>query len=186
VQHARGRAELAYLTALEALALDLGKLAADLWLFSSEEFAFLRLAPEFTTGSSLMPQKRNPDALELTRARARLIVCERAQLVELLRDLPSGYHRDFQLLKGPLFRAHDSMKAMLSLWPRLLGALRPDEPRLRTAAADPKLRSTERVLGAARDGVPFRDAYRAESRALTLDPAPRAEPALLCGIEERP
>jgi argininosuccinate lyase len=188
VQHARGRAELAYLTALEALALDLGKLAVDLWLFTSEEFAFLRLAPEFTTGSSLMPQKRNPDALELTRARARLIVCERAQLVELLRDLPSGYHRDFQLLKGPLFRAHDSMKAMLSLWPRLFAALRPDEPRLRAAAADPKLRSTERVLGAARDGVPFRDAYRAESRALTLEPAPRAEPApaLLCGIEERP
>jgi argininosuccinate lyase len=69
VQHARGRAELAYLTALESLALDLGKLAADVWLFTSEEFGFFALAPEFTTGSSLMPQKRNPDAIELTRAR---------------------------------------------------------------------------------------------------------------------
>lgn len=164
VQHARGRAELAYLTALEALALDLGKLAADVWLFTSEEFGFLRLSTAFTTGSSLMPQKRNPDAVELTRARCRAIVAARAELLELLRDLPSGYHRDFQLLKAPLFRAHDSMAAMLALWPRLIAALEPDEARLRAVASDPSLRATERVLAAVSEGVPFRDAYRAESR----------------------
>ncbi len=187
VQHSRGRAELAYLTALEGLALDLGKLAADLWLFTSAEFGFLRLSGEFTTGSSLMPQKRNPDAIELTRARARVILAERAQVLECLRDLPSGYHRDFQLLKRPLFRAHDSMQAMLSLWPRVLGATAPDGERLRQAVADPGLRATERVLAAAQNGVPFRDAYREESRAHTLDPQPRApQPMFLCGVEERP
>lgn len=167
VQHARGRAELAYLTALEALALDLGKLAADVWLFSSSEFGFLGLAPELTTGSSLMPQKRNPDAVELTRARSRSIVAARAELVDLLRDLPSGYHRDFQLVKAPLFRAHDSMKAQLALWPRLIQGLRPDAERLKAATSDPALRATERVLSAVKDGVPFRDAYRAESRAVS-------------------
>jgi argininosuccinate lyase len=166
VQHARGRAELAYLTALEAVALDLGKLAADAWLFTSEEFGFLSLALEFTTGSSLMPQKRNPDALELTRARCRAIVAARAELADLLRDLPSGYHRDFQLIKAPLFRAHDSLDAVLALWPRLIIALRPDEARLRAAAADDALRATERVLAAVKQGAPFRDAYRAESRSV--------------------
>ncbi len=165
VQHARGRAELAYLTALEALALELGKLAADVWLFTSEEFGYLRLPTALTTGSSLMPQKRNPDAVELTRARCRAIVAARAELLDLLRDLPSGYHRDFQLVKAPLFRAHDSMTAMLTLWPRLIAGLEPDEPRLRAAAADPKLRATERVLTEVQSGTPFRDAYRAESRA---------------------
>jgi len=165
VQHARGRAELAYLTALEALALDLGKLAADVWLFTSEEFGFLRLPVEFTTGSSLMPQKRNPDAVELTRARCRALIAARAELLDLLRDLPSGYHRDFQLLKSPLFRAHDHALALLSLWTRLVPALVPDAERLSLAAADPALRATERVLTAVQSGQPFRDAYRAESRA---------------------
>jgi argininosuccinate lyase len=164
VQHGRGRAELAYLTALEALALDLGKLAADAWLFTSEEFGFLRLPVELTTGSSLMPQKRNPDALELTRARCRGLLAARGELRDLLCDLPSGYHRDFQLIKGPLFRAHDSAQALLALWPRLLGALRPDAERLAAAAADPALLATERVLEAVRRGASFRDAYRTESR----------------------
>lgn len=170
VQHSRGRAELAYLTALEALALDLGKLAADVWLFSSEEFGFLRLPVEFTTGSSLMPQKRNPDAVELTRARCRTLVAARAELLDLLRDLPSGYHRDFQLLKSPLFRAHDTSLALLSLWTRLVPALAPDEARLTAAASDPALRATERVLTAVKSGTPFRDAYRVESQAGTRSP----------------
>jgi len=165
VQHARGRAELAYLTALEALALDLGKLAADVWLFTSEEFGYLRLPTELTTGSSLMPQKRNPDAVELTRARCRAIAAARDELRALLCDLPSGYHRDFQLVKAPLFRAHDSAQALLALWPRLIAGLRPDEARLRAAADDPSLRATERVLSSVKNGATFRDAYRAESRA---------------------
>jgi len=163
VQHGRGRAELAYLTALEALALDLGKLAADVWLFSTTEFGFLRLPTEFTTGSSLMPQKRNPDAVELTRAHCRVLVSARAELRDLLRDLPSGYHRDFQLVKAPLFRAHDAAQLLLALWTRLLPALVPDEGRLATAAADPSLQATERVLAAVKSGRTFRDAYREES-----------------------
>jgi len=172
VQHARGRAELAYLTALEALALDLGKLAADVWLFSSEEFGFLRLSVAFTTGSSLMPQKRNPDAVELTRARCRALIAARAELVDLLRDLPSGYHRDFQLLKAPLFRAHDHAVALLSLWGRLVPVLEPVAERLASAAADPALRATERVLTAVQSGKAFRDAYREESRASTSGTRP--------------
>ncbi len=163
-QHARGRAELAYLTALEGLALDLGKLAADLWLFSTGEFGFLRLPTAFTTGSSLMPHKRNPDVVELLRAHARQTVADRAALLDVLRDLPSGYHRDFQLLKPPLFRAHDRLESALPLTARLLDALEFDAQALRQACADPALHSTARALERAARGEPFRDAYRDESR----------------------
>jgi argininosuccinate lyase len=163
-QHARGRAELAYLTALEAIALDLTKLAFDLWLFTAREFGFLRLPVAFTTGSSLMPHKRNPDVVELLRAHCRQVVADRAALLDVVRDLPSGYHRDFQLIKPPLFRAHDRIAAMLPLAARLVQALEVDAEALERACADDALRSTERALQAAREGVPFRDAYKQESQ----------------------
>jgi len=166
VQQSRGRAELAWLTALEGVALDLGKLAADLWLFSSVEFGFLRLPLAFTTGSSLMPQKRNPDLLELARAHCRQVVADRSALRDVLRDLPSGYHRDFQLLKPPLFRAHDRMAALLPLMARFLPGLEWNREALQRAACDPALQATARVLERARRGQPFRDAYREESRRL--------------------
>lgn len=164
VQLTRGRAELAYVTALESIALAIGRLAADLWLFTTDEFGFARLPVELTTGSSMMPQKRNPDVVELLRAHARQVVGDRDQLREVTRDLPSGYHRDFQLLKGPLFRAHDRVTAMLPLVARLLDRVEWNEARLREAAADPKLAATARALEQAKAGVPFRDAYRDESR----------------------
>jgi argininosuccinate lyase len=164
-QHSRGRAELAYVTALESIALDVGKLAADLWLYSAHEFGFVKLHPSLTTGSSLMPQKRNPDLLELLRAHARQVVADRAALLDVVRDLPSGYHRDFQLLKGPLFSAHDRVQSMLPLVAKLLETLSFDEEALRKACSDPALRATERALEKVRAGVPFRDAYREESRS---------------------
>jgi argininosuccinate lyase len=160
VQHGRGRAELAYLTVLEGVALDLGKLAADLWLFTSAEFGFVALPESFTTGSSLMPHKRNPDVIELTRAQARQVAADRAALLAVLADLPSGYHRDFQLLKPPLFRAQARVAAMLPLWTRLIPLLEWQEAALRLAAADPALQATARALEAAAQGVPFREAYR--------------------------
>ncbi|MAF65698.1 MAG: argininosuccinate lyase [Planctomycetes bacterium] len=163
-QLSRGRAELAYLSALESIALDLGKLAGDLWLYSSAEFGFASLPVALTTGSSLMPHKRNPDALELLRAHCRQVGAEREALARVLADLPSGYHRDFQLLKPPLFRAHDRMAAALPIAVRLVDGLEWDSERLEGVAADPALRSVERALDRVRAGESFRDAYRAESR----------------------
>ncbi len=162
VQHARGRAELAWMTVLEGVALDAGKLVADLWLFTTAEFGFAVLPAAFTTGSSLMPQKRNPDLLELARAHCRQVVQDRAALLAVLQDLPSGYHRDFQLLKPPLFRARDRVAALLPLLARLLPAVQWQEEALRRASADPALHATGATLRrAAESGVAFRDAYRA-------------------------
>lgn len=165
VQHSRGRAELAYVSALEAVALDLGKLAADLWLYSSKEFGFVKLPVELTTGSSLMPQKRNPDLIELVRGHARQVVSDRAALLDVVRDLPSGYHRDFQLIKGPLFRAHDRLAAMLPLCARLIARLEFDATAIASVLSDPGLAATARTLEKVRAGIPFREAYRQESRA---------------------
>jgi len=163
-QNVRGRAELAYLTLLEELALDLGKLAADLWLFTTEEFGFVELPVELTTGSSMMPQKRNPDVVELLRGQARQVSADRAALLAVVRDLPSGYHRDFQLVKPPLFRAHDRMASALPMAARLVTGLSFREADLRSAVDDPALRATERALERVREGTSFREAYLRESR----------------------
>ncbi len=165
VQHTRGRAELAYVSALESIALDLGKLAADLWIYSAKEFGFVKLPVELTTGSSLMPQKRNPDLIELVRAHSRQVVSDRAALLDVVRDLPSGYHRDFQLIKPALFRAHDRMAAMLPLCAKLIARLEFDPAAIVRSLADPGLSATARTLEKVRAGTPFREAYREESRS---------------------
>lgn len=165
-QLSRGRAELAFLNVLEAVAMDLGKLASDLWLYSSQEFHYLHLPTEFTTGSSLMPQKRNPDVIELMRAQCRQIVQDRDALRAVLLDLPSGYHRDFQLIKPPLFRAHGRMQSMLPLLTRFLPALQFDSKVLTSVAADPALQATaEALANAAKEGGTFRAAYREQAKA---------------------
>jgi argininosuccinate lyase len=156
----RGRAELAYLNALESVALDLEKFAFDLWLYSSQEFGFVTLPVELTTGSSLMPHKRNPDVIELMRGNCRQVGADRDALKQVIAGLPSGYHRDFQLLKGPLFRGHDRMTAMLEVATKLVGGLEFREEELLEAAADPSLEVTRKALEAAREGESFRAAYR--------------------------
>lgn len=165
VQHARGRLELAYLTALESLALDLGKFAADVWLMTTEEFSFATLPVELTTGSSLMPHKRNPDLVELMRAHARGVISDRAALLDVVRDLPSGYHRDFQLVKPPLFRAHDRIANMIPMASALMKGIEFDRSALDNAMQDDSLQATRRALEAAASGKPFRQAYVEESRS---------------------
>lgn len=162
-QNQRGRAELSYLNALESIALDLGKWAADLWLYSSQEFGFLTFPIPLTTGSSLMPHKRNPDLVELLRAQARGVLSDRSALLDVLRDLPSGYHRDFQLVKPPLFRAHDRLSGALPLVVKLLDGIEPRPDALGEADNDESLRVTERTLQRAARGEAFRDVYREES-----------------------
>jgi len=163
-QASRGRAELCYLTALEGIALTVGKLAFDLWLFTSREFGFARLPVALTTGSSLMPHKRNPDLIELLRAHCRQVAADRHALLDVLRDLPSGYHRDFQLLKPPLFRAHDRMLAVLRLTERLVKGFELDREALARASRDPELGAVARTFARVAEGQAFRDAYRSESR----------------------
>jgi argininosuccinate lyase len=158
VQLSRGKAEAHLLFELSLLMQDLGRLAADLLLFYTQEFSYVDLPDAFTTGSSIMPQKRNPDVFELMRGRTATAFASLTEALTICAKLPSGYQRDLQLLKFPLFRAIDIAGQTLEIAAAALDALkfRPDRIRL-----DPALHAAEEANAlVVREGIPFREAYR--------------------------
>ena len=167
-QLSRGKFEMAALEALASAMLDLRRLAWDLSLFTSAEFGFVTLPAQYTTGSSIMPNKRNPDVIELMRATYASVAAARAEIEQLL-SLPSGYHRDLQVSKGALFHGFGKGLAALALLPDLLRNLawRPDRMR---AALEASMYATDLAVDLAREGLPFREAYRQAA-----DPARWAE-----------
>ncbi|QOC22711.1 argininosuccinate lyase [Wenzhouxiangella sp. AB-CW3] len=157
-QNARGKIELRALDALSAATADVRRICWDLSLFASQEFGFVKVPAAYCTGSSIMPNKHNPDAVELLRALHATIVGARAELETVL-SLPSGYHRDLQDTKPPLLRAFGRGLAGLSLVPGLLEGLEWDNQRMRAAVA-PELHATDRANELVGQGHPFRTAYR--------------------------
>ena len=158
-QLSRGKFELAALEALGGATLDLRRIAWDLSLFTSAEFGFVSLPAQYTTGSSIMPNKRNPDVIELMRATHASVAAARTEIEQLL-SLPSGYHRDLQASKGAIFHGFGRGLAALELLPALLANLAWREDRLR-AAIDSGMYATDVAVDAALAGVPFREAYQA-------------------------
>ena len=160
VQNGRGKLEAAVLAWCAELGHEAGKLAADAVLFSGDEYGLLVLPPELATGSSLMPHKRNPDLFELTRARAAALDADLLTVLQLKAKLGSGYHRDFQLLKEPLFRGLDRTREMLAILSTTVPRLEVNRERAAEAlAGDPLV--TDEVLRRVAAGEPFRAAYRA-------------------------
>jgi argininosuccinate lyase len=157
-QLSRGKFELAALEALSSAMLDLRRLAWDLSLFSSAEFGFVALPSQYTTGSSIMPNKRNPDVIELMRGTYASVAAARTEIEQLL-SLPSGYHRDLQVSKGAMFHGFGKGLAALALLPDLLRNLEWRPGRMR-AALDDSMYATDLAVDLAREGVPFREAYR--------------------------
>ncbi|TMN18583.1 argininosuccinate lyase [Pseudoxanthomonas sp. X-1] len=158
-QLSRGKFELAALEALGSATLDLRRIAWDLSLFTSGEFGFVALPAQYTTGSSIMPNKRNPDVIELMRATHASVAAARTEIEQLL-SLPSGYHRDLQASKGAIFHGFGRGLAALELLPALLANLEWREDRLR-AAIDSGMYATDVAVEAAVAGMPFREAYKA-------------------------
>jgi argininosuccinate lyase len=157
-QVSRGKFELAALEALGSAMLDQRRLAWDLSLFASAEFGFIALPAQYTTGSSLMPNKRNPDVVELMRATYASVAAAKAEIEQLL-SLPSGYHRDLQVSKGALFHGFGKGLQALALLPDLLRRLE-WKPEAMRAALEHSMYATDLAVDLARQGVPFRDAYR--------------------------
>lgn len=151
---------LAYLYALAMLATHLSRLAEDFVLFASQEFGFATPPDEYSTGSSLMPQKKNPDAWELIRGKTGGITGALFSLFTALKGLPTGYQRDLQEDKEPVFRTHDAALAMLRIAAGAVTKTHLDTARLRAAAADPALLATEAADYLVRRGVPFRQAHQ--------------------------
>jgi argininosuccinate lyase len=160
VQNARGKLEAAVLAWCAELGHEAGKLAADAVAYSGEEYGLLVLPPELATGSSLMPHKRNPDLFELTRARAAALDADLVTVMQLKSKLGSGYHRDFQFLKEPLFKGLDRTREMLVMLTSAVPKLKVNRARAAAAlAGDPLV--TDEVLRRVEAGEPFRAAYRA-------------------------
>jgi argininosuccinate lyase len=157
-QLSRGKFEIAALDALGAALLDLRRLAWDLSLFTTAEFGFVALPAEYTTGSSIMPNKRNPDVVELMRASYASVAAARTEIEQAL-SLPSGYHRDLQFTKGALVHGFGRGLGALQLLPDLLARLHWNEGAMR-AAIEPAMYATDVAIEQAAAGVPFREAYR--------------------------
>lgn len=158
VQLSRGKAESALLFEITLLTQDIGRMAADLLLFYTQEFAFISLAADTTTGSSIMPQKRNPDVLELIRASSATTQACLDESLMITAKLPSGYQRDLQRLKAPLFRGIDLAIDSVDIMAHLIDGLCfiPENITL-----DPGIYAAEEANRLVRDeGLPFREAYR--------------------------
>jgi argininosuccinate lyase len=150
---------LDYLFALAGLATHISRLAEDFVLFASQEFSYLVLPDEYSTGSSLMPQKKNPDSWELLRGKTGRITSALFSLFTTLKGLPTSYQRDLQEDKEALFAAHDQILAMLGVATGALAATKFREDRLRAAASNPALFATDAADYLVHRGVPFRQAH---------------------------
>jgi len=158
VQLSRGKAEAQLLFEITLVMQDMGRLASDLLLFYTQEFAFVQLPDAFTTGSSIMPQKRNPDVFELLRGRTASAHGCLVEALGIFAKLPSGYQRDLQLLKQPLFRGIDLCTQSLDILAAALPAVSFNPERI---VIDPSIRTAEEAYAlVVTEGIPFREAYR--------------------------
>jgi argininosuccinate lyase len=150
---------LDYLFALTGIVTHLSRLAEDFVIFASQEFSYVVLPDEFSTGSSLMPQKKNPDAWELIRGKTGRITGALLSLLTTLKGLPTSYQRDLQEDKEALFVAHDQVADMLAVAAGAVSATRFNAERLKAAASNPALLATEAADYLVRKGIPFRQAH---------------------------
>lgn len=157
-QNSRGKFEIQALTALLQPLFDLRRFAWDLSIYTTAEFDFVRLPADFTTGSSIMPNKKNPDVVELLRASPAVALGAIAEVSSIL-SLPSGYHRDLQATKAPVLRAMTAGIHALSLLPELCARLTFHEARM-AEAVSADMYATDRAVELTREGVPFRTAYQ--------------------------
>ena len=162
VQLSRGKAESTLLFEIAIMMQDLSRMASDLLLFYTQEFAYISLAPEVTTGSSIMPQKRNPDVLELLRAAAATSQACLDEAMMITAKLPSGYHRDLQRLKPPVFRSIDLAVESVDIMAYLLDGLafKPENIKLDEGI----FATAEAYRLVTEEGMPFREAYREVAR----------------------
>ena len=158
-QMGRGKTERIVAQALAGVAATLAKLSFDACMFSSQNFGFIKLHDAFTTGSSIMPHKKNPDVFELTRAKCNKLQAVPGQVVLIANNLPSGYFRDLQVIKEVFLPTFDELTDCLRMVTLMLGHITVNERILDDPRYD-LMFSVETVNRLAAEGMPFRDAYR--------------------------
>ncbi|HEY2614434.1 MAG TPA: argininosuccinate lyase [Chthoniobacterales bacterium] len=172
-----------FLFGLAMIGMHLSRLSEDLILWSTTEFGFITFSDAFSTGSSLMPQKKNPDMAELTRAKAGGLYGNLFALLTTLKGLPMSYNRDLQEDKRPLFDSVDTVKQALEIFAAMLPQLSINSVRMETAARDPSMVATDLAEYLVKKGMPFREAHeligklvsRAADAGVPLDQVPTAD-----------
>jgi argininosuccinate lyase len=158
VQLSRGKVEAQLLFEIALVMQDVARLSSDLLLFYTQEFSFVELPDAFTTGSSIMPQKRNPDVFELIRGRSATAQASLYEVMGIVAKLPSGYQRDLQLIKAPLFRSIDICFETLAILPIALAGVKFRKDKIRL---DPSIHAAAEANElVVKEGIPFREAYR--------------------------
>ena len=158
-QMGRGKTERTVANALAGIASTVSRLAFDACLYNSQNFGFIKLPDQYTTGSSIMPHKKNPDVFELTRAKCNRLQSLPYQITMILNNLPSGYFRDMQLIKEAFLPAFDELKSILNMVNAMLSEIKVNTD----VAQDDRYKymfSVEEVNRLTREGMPFRDAYK--------------------------
>jgi argininosuccinate lyase len=174
--------DLAYAAAM--CGVHLSRLAEEVVLWTSSEFSFATISDDWSTGSSMMPQKRNPDVAELVRGRASGGIADLAGLLTLLKGLPLAYNRDLQEDKEYLFRTTDRIEACISATAQLLRALKFDRSRMQQAASSGPLWATDVAEHLVRSGIPFRTAHEVTGRFVAgFDPGPGSDEIILEGVD---
>ncbi|MDP7244707.1 MAG: argininosuccinate lyase [Flavobacteriales bacterium] len=162
-QLSRGKFEATILHLLSQIMLDLNKLATDLMLFNMQEFGFISLPKEFCTGSSIMPQKKNPDVLELVRAKYHVVLGEEFKVKSMISNLISGYNRDLQLTKEPVIKSVDTVKSCIKMIVLVVPKIKIDEKKCKEALTK-EIYAAEEAYKLVKKGIPFREAYEKVSR----------------------
>jgi len=148
-----------FLFCLAMIGMHLSRVSEDLIIWSTSEFGFVEFSEEFSTGSSLMPQKKNPDMAELTRGKTGRLYGNLISILTTLKGQPSSYNRDLQEDKEALFDSVDTISAALELFPAMLPALKINRERMEAAANDPNLLATDLAEYLVKKGMPFREAH---------------------------
>jgi argininosuccinate lyase len=174
VQNSRGRYELRFIRWGVDVAATVEKLAWDLIIYSTREYGFFSIPEALTTGSSIMPQKKNPDVLELMRGRAAKIRAAENELLWVIAKLPSNYHRDFQYTKEPVLTCAETMSALLSMSEVVLTRFTCNEKALEAGMTD-ELYATYDAYRSVEEGMPFREAYRETSKRIATDSIKKAD-----------
>lgn len=165
-QYSRGKFEVMLIHGLSQITADLNKMANDLIMFNMQEFAFVKLPDQFCTGSSIMPQKKNPDVLELLRAKHHVVTACEYQVTNIVSNLISGYNRDLQLTKEPVMKAFKITIESMQVADLLIRNLKVDQPQCEKAMST-DLFATEKAYELVKQGVPFRDAYQQVARSIS-------------------
>lgn len=155
----RGYFELALLQLCGLIMTVSSRFASDMLLFTTQEFDYFSLPPEFTTGSSIMPNKRNYDVFEIMRGNGKVVAAETFQVQSIVTGLPSGFQRDLQLTKEPFIKGVETTKDSLAILANLVPEIQINETKLKAAMSE-DLYATEKVYELVAAGMPFRDAYK--------------------------